>query len=89
MAIGAQRSDVIALVMRRALMSCLVGLLVGLGSALALRKIIASQLYGASAADPAVFLAVSTLIILVGLFAAFLPARAAARTDPLMSLKRD
>jgi putative ABC transport system permease protein len=88
-ALGAQRKDVLWLVFGRAGRAALMGVVLGIAGALALQRVIASQLYGVSPTDPAVFVAISALMGLVALGAALLPALWAARVDPLVVLRHE
>ena len=87
MALGAQGSDVLGMVIRVGLR--LVGIGVGLGLlvSLALGKVIATQLWGVSAYDPWTLICVPILLVITGLVACWLPARRAARVDPLVALR--
>jgi putative ABC transport system permease protein len=87
MALGAQGSDVLGMVIRVGL--TLVGIGVGLGLlvSLALGKVIATQLWGVSAYDPWTLTCVPILLILTGLVACWVPARRASRVDPLVALR--
>ncbi len=87
MALGAQGSDVLGMVIRVGLR--LVGIGVGLGLivSLALGKVIATQLWGVSAYDPWTLTCVPILLIITGLVACWLPARRASRVDPLVALR--
>ena len=87
MALGAQGSDVLGLVIRVGL--TLVGIGVGLGLlvSLALGKVIATQLWGVSAYDPWTLTCVPILLIITGLVACWVPARRASRVDPLVALR--
>jgi len=87
MALGAQGSDVLGMVIRVGL--TLVGIGVGLGLlvSLALGKVIATQLWGVSAYDPWTLTCVPILLIITGLVACLLPARRASRVDPLVALR--
>ena len=66
----------------------LVGLAVGAAAALGLSRFISSQVYGVSAFDPASYLGGGLLVALVALMACFFPARRAAKTDPMVALRR-
>ena len=87
MALGAQGSDVLGMVIRVGL--TLVGIGVGLGLlvSLALGKVIATQLWGVSAYDPWTLTCVPILLIVTGLVACWVPARRASRVDPLVALR--
>jgi putative ABC transport system permease protein len=87
MALGAQGSDVLGMVIRVGL--TLVGIGVGLGLlvSLALGKVIATQLWGVSAYDPWTLTCVPILLIITGLVACWVPARRASRVDPLVALR--
>src|SRR5688572_10346639 len=86
-ALGAQRYDVVRLVLRRAAITAAVGAMLGVVGALALHRVVAAQLYGVSSMDFTVFLAVSVAMGAVALLAAFIPARFAARVDPIVTLR--
>jgi len=87
MALGAERRDVLWLVLRDALRLALIGIAVGIPVALAATRLVSSQLFGISAADP-LTLSLSILILLaVAALAGYLPARRATRVDPLVALK--
>jgi putative ABC transport system permease protein len=89
MALGAQRSNVFWLVLRRGLILGLSGVTLGLGSALALRRLLISLLYGVSPSDPVTFAAVGMLMMVVALLACYLPARRATQVDPMVSLRSE
>jgi putative ABC transport system permease protein len=89
LALGARPGDVMRLVLGRAARVVVGGVLVGIAGGLALQRFIAAQLYGVSAADPMVFAVVSLLLGGIALGAAFLPARWASQTDPLVALKHE
>jgi predicted permease len=88
MALGAQPSDVLRLVLRSASTTAIVGIAVGIAGALVLRRVIASQLVGVSPTDPAVFVIVTTCMAVVVFVAALLPARWATRVNPLLALRQ-
>jgi ABC-type antimicrobial peptide transport system permease subunit len=87
LAIGATKADVLRLVLRRAAVLIGIGLSLGLlGSAIIL-QLITKLLYGVHALDPAIFVAVALLLSAITLVASYIPARRAARVDPLAALR--
>ena len=87
MALGAQPADVMRLVLGQGLRMAFLGVLIGIAAALALTRLMASQLFGVSSHDPLTFLAVGFLLTVVALLACYIPARRAVRVDPLVALK--
>jgi len=87
MAIGAQRSDILSLVLGQGARIATLGLLLGLAGALALSRYVESQLYGVGARDPLTFVVVAVVLAAVALFACWLPARRAAGTNPIVALR--
>jgi ABC-type antimicrobial peptide transport system permease subunit len=86
-ALGARSEDVLRLVLRQGASLALVGVLIGAVGALGLTRLIAGLLYGVSATDPLSFVAVMALLIVVALLASFIPARRAAKVDPMTVLR--
>ena len=88
-ALGATREHVLWLVLRRGLMLVAIGLIIGIGAALWLTRIIANQLFGVSPTDPLTFVAVALAMTVVALAACFIPARRATRVDPMIALRSE
>lgn len=86
-ALGAQRKDVIALVLKQGMWAVLIGLALGLTGAAALAGILKSQLFGISAGDPLTLLGISMLLAVTTLLACCFPARRASKVDPIVALK--
>ena len=86
MALGAQAGDVLRMVVRQGMMLTLTGVGVGLVGALGLSRVLASLLFGTNPIDPITFAAIPFLLGLVALIACYLPARRAARVDPIKAL---
>jgi putative ABC transport system permease protein len=89
MALGAQRKDVLSLVVGRGLKLALLGLALGLIAALAVTRFVSSLLYGVTATDPVTFVGVSLLLLLVAMLASWLPARRATKLDPMTVLRHE
>jgi predicted permease len=89
MALGAQRSQVLWMVLRESLVVCLVGVAVGLPAAYACTRLLRSMLYGLQPNDPLSFGAALAGIIIVSLLASMIPARRAASVDPMIALRNE
>ena len=89
MALGAQKRDVLALVLRETTPMVLVGIGVGVAIGLAVTRLMRALLYEIQPTDPVTFVGVPVVLALVGVLAALLPARRAARVDPLVALRSD
>jgi putative ABC transport system permease protein len=89
LALGAQRRDVLGLILRQGIKLTMVGVGIGILSALALTRLLTSLLYGVSATDILTFGAVSVLLTAFALLACYLPALRAARVDPLIALRHE
>jgi predicted permease len=87
-ALGAQRRDLIGLVLRQGAAVTAAGLAAGLAGAFVLSRSLSRLLYGVSPADPVTFLAVPAILFVVAAIACFIPARRAASVDPLLVLRR-
>lgn len=87
MALGAERSDVLRLVMREGLVPVLLGIALGLPAALVSARLITSLLFGLTPADPLTICIATALLLAVAALAGYLPARKASRVDPMTALR--
>jgi predicted permease len=87
MALGAQRADVLGMIVRRGLTMALAGIAIGLAAAMLLTRLMTGMLYGVEPFDPVTFAAVAAILLLVSLAASSAPAWRAARLDPMRTLR--
>jgi len=87
MALGARQRSVLGLVVAQGMTLVAGGLVIGIGAAFALTRLMQSLLFGVSATDPATFGAISVILALVALLACLIPARRASRVDPMVALR--
>ena len=88
-ALGAQPGSIVGLVVRQGMELAAIGILVGLASAAALTRVMASLLFGVSATDALTFGAVAALLAVVAFVATAIPARRATRVDPMVALREE
>ena len=88
-ALGAQTRDVLKLVVKQGMTLTLIGVLLGLGGALTLTRLLQTLLFGVSANDPLTFTAITLLLTFVTLLACWIPARRAAKVDPITALRSE
>jgi predicted permease len=88
-ALGAQRTNVLLLVLAQGLKMAVAGVALGLIAAFALTRLMAKMLFGISPTDPATFAVVSILLVIVAFVACFIPAQRATRVDPLVALRNE
>ena len=87
MALGAEKRDVLGLVMGQGVKLAVIGVAIGIAGALALTRFLSSLLYGVKPTDPITFIVVSLILIVVALVACYTPARRAAKVDPMVALR--
>jgi putative ABC transport system permease protein len=87
MALGATARDVFKLIVGRGMKLTVLGVVIGVGGAIALTRLMHSLLFNTSATDPFTFILISLLLSLAAFFACYIPARRAAKVDPLVALR--
>jgi putative ABC transport system permease protein len=87
MAIGAQRGDILKLICKNGLILTIIGLFIGLTGAFILTRCMSSMLYQISITDPVIFIIVPLILIAIAMLACYLPARRAAKVDPMEALR--
>lgn len=88
-ALGAQRRDILNLVLRQGLTACLIGVGIGIVAGLALSRLMTSLLYGVSASDALTFSSLAILLLIVSATASLVPARRAMQVDPIIALRHE
>ena len=88
-ALGAQRREMLRLVLGEGLVVIVIGLAIGLGASLALTRFLSGLLFGVSPTDPVTFAGVAALLALVALVACYVPARRAMRVDPMVAVRHE
>ena len=87
MSLGAQRGNILRLVVGEGARMAAFGLVIGIGASLAITRLMSSLLFGVSATDPLTFVAVAALLATVALLASYIPSRRAIRVDPMVALR--
>jgi ABC-type antimicrobial peptide transport system permease subunit len=87
MALGAQRSDILQLIVGQGVRITLIGISIGVAAALALTRFLSSLLFGVSATDPLTFALVAVSLAFLALVACWIPARRATKVDPIIALR--
>jgi putative ABC transport system permease protein len=89
MALGAQRRDILKLMIRQGVIAATTGVLLGIVLALVLTRVMSSVLYGVSSTDWLIFSGVSMFLLLIVLTASYIPARRATTVDPMVALRNE
>jgi len=87
LALGAQRGNILQLVLGRGAKLTVAGIAIGLAATFALTRLLSAELFGVSATDPLTFAGVALLLALVALAACYIPARRAMRVDPIVAMR--
>ena len=86
-ALGARRGHILSLVVRQGFVLAIAGVVIGVCAAFGLTRALKSLLFQVSATDPATFIGIAFLFVLVSVLASFIPARRAAKVDPMVALR--
>jgi putative ABC transport system permease protein len=89
MALGAERRDVLMVILEQGMRLTIVGVAIGLGAALGLTRLMSSLLFGIGATDPWTFASVAVLLLCVAVLACYVPARRAMNVDPVIALRQE
>ena len=89
LALGAQRKDILRLVLRQGMLLTIVGVTIGIAGALAMTHLMKGQLFEISATDPPTFVTIALLLLIIALSACWIPARRATKVDPMIALRCD
>ena len=89
MALGASGSDVFSLILRQGARLIIPGIIIGIAGAILVTRLLTSVLFEVTATDPSILIGVAFVLTVVGLLACYIPARRAARLDPMTALRQE
>jgi ABC-type antimicrobial peptide transport system permease subunit len=89
MALGAQRRDILHMILREGMLLAITGIAIGIGGALALTRVLRSMLFEIEPTDPATFVGVAIFLTIAALAACYIPARRAMKVDPMVALRHE
>jgi putative ABC transport system permease protein len=89
MALGAQKVNVITMVIRQAMLLAAIGWVAGMTAGFVLTRLLSSQLYGIQPGDPLTLLGITAVLAAVALIASYIPARRALQVDPIVALRHE
>ena len=89
MALGAQRRNVLRMILQKGMLLAIAGTVIGMAGALALTRVLQNMLYEIKPNDPGTFVCVAILLMLAALAACYIPARQAAKSDPMIALRNE
>jgi predicted permease len=89
MALGAQGKDILHMILRKGMLLVITGIAIGMGGALALTRVLRNMLFEIKPTDPATFVGAAIFLVIAALAACYVPARQAAKLDPIAALRRD
>jgi ABC-type antimicrobial peptide transport system permease subunit len=89
MAIGAQQTDVLRMILGGGMKLSMIGLAIGLAAALMLAQLVTTMLFGVEPFDPASYVATAAVLLAVSLLACYVPARRATEVDPIVAMRQE
>ncbi|MBZ5496211.1 MAG: FtsX-like permease family protein [Acidobacteriia bacterium] len=89
MALGAQRTDILHMILREGMLLAIIGIAIGIGGALGLTRVLRSMLFEIEPTDPATFVGVAIFLTIAALAACYVPARRAMKVDPMVALRHE
>ena len=89
MALGAEKGDLVGMIIAKGIRLAVTGTAIGLAGAIGFMRLLSSQLFGVKPTDPATFVSVALLLTCIALLACYIPARRATKVDPMVALRHE